>query len=58
LSQTPNVRFHPKRSFRPPNFDEFEGQLPARSGRQTIDNSAAHDRAIEILEEHFATPLG
>jgi hypothetical protein len=30
----------------------------ARSGRQTIDNSAAHDRAIEILEEHFATPLG
>jgi hypothetical protein len=29
----PNVCFHRKRSFRPPDIDEFEGQLTARSGR-------------------------
>ncbi len=30
----------------------------ANCGRQTIDNSAAHDRAIELLDEYFATPIG
>jgi hypothetical protein len=28
-----NVCFHRKRSFRPPDTDEFEGQLTANSGR-------------------------
>ena len=41
------VCFHPKRSFRLPNFDEFEGQLSAKSGhsghlvKETLDTHLA-----------------
>jgi len=59
------VCFHPKRSFRPPNFDEFEGLLSANSGHSSLVGSllqcyvhaAGFNRTIQVPVVHLGDHL-